>query len=107
MQIVSESTVAAWVNRAEAMIGWGMGWTGSGPDVTATLAHEATLAAAGVDGLLNHLSVMLFGGRMSDRLRRQIVDAVASVPNSTTRDRDRARIALFLAMSSSEYLVQR
>jgi len=107
MQIVSESTVAAWVNRAEAMIGWGMGWTGSGPDVTATLAHEATLAAAGVDGLLNHLSVMLFGGRMSDRLRRQIVDAVASVPNSATRDRDRARIALFLAMSSSEYLVQR
>jgi len=108
LQIASESTVAGWVNRAEIMIVWGLGWNGIGPDITATLAFEASLAASGPGPLLDHLNTTLFAGRMSDRLRRAIVDAVAAVPAiSTTRDRDRARVALFLALASPEYLVQR
>jgi len=108
LQIASESTVAAWVNRAEDMVTRGLGWDGSGPDITATLAFETTLAASGPGPLLDYLNTTLLAGRMSDSLRRAIVNAVAAVPaSSTTRDRDRARVALFLALASPEYLVQR
>jgi len=110
LQIASESTVAAWVNRVESMIGWGLGWNGTGPDVTATLAFEATLAANGPGPLLDHMNTTLFAGRMTDGLRRAILNAVAATATSSAaadRDRARARVALFLALASPEYLVQR
>jgi uncharacterized protein (DUF1800 family) len=41
-QIVNESTVAAWINTAEAMAGTGLGWTGSANDV---VVNHAALRA--------------------------------------------------------------
>jgi len=106
-QITSESTAAAWVNRAETLITWGLGVNGAAPEITATLEFEATLAASGPGPMMDHLNTLLFAGRMSERLRRTIVNAVAAVPATTTSDRNRARVALFLALASPEYLVQR
>jgi hypothetical protein len=52
---------------------------------------------------------MLFGGRMSSTLRQTLVDALVSVANDgpTLTPRNRARLAVFLALASPEYLVQR
>ena len=108
MQIASESTVAAWLNKVESMVGGGLGWTGVAPDVVASLQYEISLAATGTGVLADHLNSLLLSGRMSERLRQSIVEAMATVRiDSPTRDRDRARVAVFLAMAAPEYMVQR
>lgn len=108
LQIASETTVAAWVNRAESLISSGCGFTGNGPDVTWALTREAQLAAVGPTALADHLDSSLLAGRMSQTLRRAVIEGVAGVSTmSATRDRDRARVALFLVIASPEYLVQR
>jgi uncharacterized protein (DUF1800 family) len=107
-QIANESTVAAWVNRAEALTGWGIGWTGSTADVTAPYTAEAAMVKTSPEGFVDHLNTLLFAGRMTPALRHHLLDAMYGVsPSSATRDRDRARVAVFLALASPEYLVQR
>jgi len=108
LQIASETTVAAWVNRAEVLLSWGGGWSVTGPDVTWALTRETSLVNDDPTALLGHLDSTLLAGQMSQTLRQAVVQAVAGVPaTSTTRDRDRARVALFLVITSPEYLVQR
>ena len=108
-QIVSEPTTASWVNTAESMAGNGLGWTGSANDVSTTLAPQVALAAAGnLDGLIQNLNLLLFAGRMSATLRTDLLDAVAGVGGSDAASHlNRARVAVFIALSSPEYLVQR
>ena len=51
---------------------------------------------------------MLFSGQMSPALRRNLLDAMAGVDRgSANRDDTRVKVAIYLAMSSPEYLVQR
>jgi uncharacterized protein (DUF1800 family) len=109
LQIVNESTTAAWVNLAQAMSGDGLGWTGSKRDVSANMAAAAALAAAGnLAGLADHLNLLLFAGRMSGELRQAIYDAVQGVGGSDSASHTyRARVALFLALASNEFQVQR
>jgi len=109
LQIVNESSSASWVNLAQAMAGSGLGWFGTGTDVIANLAPLADLAAAGnVDGLIERLNLLLFAGRMGAALKQDILDAVTSVPGSTSASHtNRARVALFLALASPDYMVQR
>ena len=108
-QIVNESTTAAWVNMAESMTGYGLGWTGSNSDVRASLAVAAALVASGnVDALIQHLNTLLFTGRMSRALQLNLLDAVGGVNGTDAASQvDRARVALYIALSSPEYLVQR
>ncbi|MBL8352192.1 MAG: DUF1800 family protein [Burkholderiaceae bacterium] len=108
-QIVSESTTAQWVNQAENMAGSGMGWTGTARELSSGYDVQAALVAAGnVDGLLQNLNQLLFAGRMSTALRQQILDAVGGVNGNTGASHlNRARVAVFVALSSPEYLVQR
>ena len=108
-QLANESSSAAWVNQAEAMVGWGMGWNGSGADAVASYAAQQALAAAGnVGALLDNLNVLLLAGRLSGELRRDVLDAIGSVGgNDAASHLNRARLAVYLLMSSPEFLVQR
>ena len=107
-QIVNESTVAAWLNTAESMAGTGLGWNGTGNDVSADYAALAQWVATGnLSMVIDHLNVLLLGGRMSAGLRQAIQDAVGSVVGSgATSDLYRARAAVFMTLASPEYLVQ-
>jgi uncharacterized protein (DUF1800 family) len=109
LQIVNESTSAGWVNTALTMAGSGLGWTGSAKDVSSTLEPLASLSAAGnVDGLIERLNLLLLAGRMSTALKLDLLDAMTSVTGTTTDShRNRARVALFITLSSPEFLVQR
>jgi len=109
LQIVNESTTALWVNLAMNMAGNGLGWNGTAADVSSTLDPLVALAASGnVDGLIDRINLLLFDGRMSSALRQNLLDAVTSVVGNTTASHlNRARVALFLALASPEYLVQR
>jgi uncharacterized protein (DUF1800 family) len=108
-QIVNESTTAYWVNMAMSMSENGLGSTGTTRDVSSSLAPQVALASAGnVDGLIQNINLMLFAGAMSGELQANLLDAVTGVSgNSADSHLNRARIALFLALSSPEYMVQR
>lgn len=106
-QIVNESTVAAWINTAEAMAGNGLGWTGSAADVAVDHAALGALADSGnLGALADHLNLLLLGGRMSNPLRQAILDTAGSVNAGTTAAANRARAAVFLTLASPDFLTQ-
>ena len=107
-QIVNESTVASWLNTAEAMAGTGLGWTGTANDVATDLAALSQLAHSGsLTAMADHLNLLLLGGRMSTGLRQALQDAVGGVAGSdASSDLNRARAAVFMVLASPEYLVQ-
>ena len=55
------------------------------------------------DALLDRLSALLFHGQMPDDIRATISTAMAAAPNATLK----ARAAIYLAASSSQYQVER
>ncbi len=59
--------------------------------------------AASPDALLDQLSTVLFHGQMPDDMRATIGTAMAAAPNATLK----ARTAIYLAASSSQYQVER
>ena len=109
LQIVNESTTALWANTAMSMAGNGLGWTGTVRDVSSALDPLVALSAAGnVDGLIERINLLLFAGRISAALRQDLLDATTSVGGIDAASHlNRARVALFLALSSPEYLVHR
>ncbi len=110
-QLVNESTNAAWVNLAESMAVTGIGWTGTGSqtDVQANMNGLVNLASTGnVAGLVEQLNLLLYAGQMPASLKAAIPEALAGVSGTTALSHlTRARLALFLALSSPAYLVQR
>ncbi|MFM2056647.1 MAG: hypothetical protein RLY71_1032 [Pseudomonadota bacterium] len=108
-QIVNENTVAGWVNLAESMSGIGLGRAGTVGEVAADYSALANrLASSDVAGLLDDIDLLLFGSTMSPELRRLLVETMASVGGSDAASQlNRARMAVFIALASSEYLVQR
>jgi hypothetical protein len=109
LQIVSETTTAQWINMAERMAGSGLGWNGTGPDVSAQLQPLADMVAAGqLAAVVDRLDLLLYGGRMSSTLRQDLMDAMLTVNgNSAASHLNRARVAVFLSLASPEYMVQR
>jgi uncharacterized protein (DUF1800 family) len=109
LQIVNESTSAQWVNRAAQMVGVGLGWNGTTNDVSTTLAPQLALVTAGnIDGLIQNLNLLLYNGRMSAALKQDLLEATTSVSGITPANHlSRVRVAVFLALASPEYLVQR
>ncbi|HQC97816.1 MAG TPA: DUF1800 family protein [Aquabacterium sp.] len=107
-QIVNESSVAAWINTAERMAGGGLGWTGSAADVAVDHVALGALAASGQPGLLvDHLDLLLLGGRMRPALRQALIDTIAGISDSSTNAAaNRARAASFLVLASPDYLAQ-
>ena len=109
MQIVNESTSAHWVNQAMSMASTGLGWNGVGHDVTANLQPLVDLATAGnVDGLIEHVNTLLYAGSMSSALKQDMLEAITSVAgNDTLSQLNRAKVAVFIALASPEYMVQK
>ena len=107
-QIVNESTVAAWINTAEAMAGSGLGWNGSANDVRVDYAALGALAAGGnLSPLIDRLDLLLLGGRMPAALRSSLMDTIGSVASgSATTHADRARAASFLVLASPQFISQ-
>jgi uncharacterized protein (DUF1800 family) len=106
-QIANESTVAAWVNSAEAMAGTGLGWNGTRNDVYVDYAALGQLVAGGqVDKLINHLDRVLLGGRMNSALRQAILDALTGIPSDANTATNAARAATFLVLASPAYITQ-
>jgi uncharacterized protein (DUF1800 family) len=108
-QIVNEGSTAAWVNLARNMAGSGIGWNGSAQDLASAMATPISLVSTGnVNALIEHLNLLLFAGTMSAELKFDILDAVGGVAGSDANSHAyRARIALFMALASPEYLVQK
>ena len=109
-QVVNENAVASWIVLAELMSGHGIGWVNGRAEISANYDSLITQAGTGNLGpVIDEIDLMLFGGRMSSTLRQTLVDALVSVANDgpTLTPRNRARLAVFLALASPEYLVQR
>jgi hypothetical protein len=107
MQIVNESSTAQWINLAQRMAGNGLGWTGSVNDVAFQIQPWIDLLAAGqVNAFVDRLNLLLYAGRMSASLKQDLIETLVSVSGDAASNTNRVRAALFLALASSEYLVQ-
>jgi uncharacterized protein (DUF1800 family) len=109
LQLVNENTVAGWVNVAEAMGGGGLGWANGMRELAPKYeALAARLSAGDAAGLVDQLDLLMFGSQMSLELRQAIFDAIATVGGTDANSQlNRARMAVFIALASPEYLVQR
>jgi uncharacterized protein (DUF1800 family) len=109
LQLVNENTVAGWVNVAEAMGGGGLGWANNARELAPRYdALAARLTAGDAAGLVDQLDLLMFGSQMSAELRQAIFDAIATVDGTHANSQlNRARMAVFIALASPEYLVQR
>ncbi len=108
-QIVNEGSTAAWANLARSMAGGGIGWTGTAADLVSPMTTPISLVSSGdANALVEHLNLLLFAGTMSAELKFDLLDAISGVGGSDAASQsNRARIALFVALASPEYLVQR
>jgi uncharacterized protein (DUF1800 family) len=111
-QIVSEVSVAGYVNTLQGIIANGFG---ASNDVRASYTAELALAD-NTASLMERIDRLLFGGAMPSTLRTRITEAVNSIaiPGGTatqaqidTARLNRVRTAILLAMASPDYLVQR
>jgi uncharacterized protein (DUF1800 family) len=113
MQITDEATVANYLNSMQSIIAYGVGYD---RDVFSDYLPEVALAAT-PDALVERINLLLLNGAMSTVLRSQIVAAVTSVPqvapnasnylSVVTAQKYRVYLAIYLAMVSPEYLVQK
>jgi uncharacterized protein (DUF1800 family) len=108
-QAVDEVSVAGYLNTLQGAIGAGVG---TGRDVTANYSTEIGLATD-ANALADRVNLLLLNGQMSGNLRSRITGAVSGVnlPASgtarTSALTNRAKLAIFMAMASPEYLAQR
>ena len=82
------------------------GFTTSAIDVSSQIANYAAMAS-NPDALVDSLGQTFLHGQMTPALKSRILTAVLSIPSSNTQLNDRAKTALFLVLTSSEYQVVR
>lgn len=112
-QTVDEVTTAGYINTMQTAITGGIG---ASSDVRSALTNEVAVAGDPA-ALADRMNTLLLYGSMSATMRQRLVDAITSVPvpastgsNQAAIDTallNRARLAVFLTMTSPEYLVQR
>jgi uncharacterized protein (DUF1800 family) len=111
-QIVDEVTVSGYLNTMQTTIDAGIGATANGVrDVRSTYATEIAIASD-ANALVDRVNLLLLNGQMSSTLRSRIVDSVNSVAIpatglQTTALTNRVKLAIYMTMGSSEYMVQR
>ncbi|SFU62452.1 DUF1800 domain-containing protein [Pseudoduganella namucuonensis] len=113
MQIAGEPSVTGYLNFMQTAIQFGIG---SGRDITANYSAAAALASQPAK-LVEHVGLLMLNGTMSQRLRKRMLAAVESVPQPAPTGyndgavengkNSRVYAAVFLAMASPEYIVQR
>ncbi len=108
-QAVDEVSVAGYLNTLQNTVATGVGLKG---DVTADYTSWLPYASDG-GALTDRLNLLLMNGQMSDTLRIRIISAATAirVPASGTGVQtalaNRIKLAIFMVMSSSEYIAQR
>lgn len=112
-QIVDEVTTAGYINTMQTAITGGIG---ASSDVRSALTNEVAVANDPA-ALADRMNLLLTYGSMSSTMRQRLIDAITSVtvPAATGTNQaaidaallNRARLAVFLTMTSPEYLVQR
>jgi uncharacterized protein (DUF1800 family) len=111
-QIADEVSVAGYINTMQTTIGNGIG---TGTDIKAAYSQEMALAKDPA-ALVDRMNRLLYSGQMSAALRTQMINAVTGValptgtPTQAQTDAallNRAKLAVFLAMVSPEYMVQK
>jgi len=116
--ILSTSTTLRRANDINTLV-----YSGVAPNTTPTAANpdrprgtwidisnlEAMAVNPGDFQLTNTLNQLLFHGTMSTQVRDSIVTAMNAINDSnlTTRHQKRARVAVYLAATSSQYDIQR
>jgi uncharacterized protein (DUF1800 family) len=109
LQIVHESSVVGYSNFMRVAVQSGLG-SGSPRDIQPDYTAELALAD-NADALIDRVDLLLMAGTMSADTRNLIRTAVNSVAipatNQTTARQNRVRLAVFFALSSSDYLVQK
>lgn len=113
MQITSEPSVIGYLNYMQSAIFMGVGMDF---DIQPNYVTELTLTAT-PDQLVDRVNLLMLSGGMSATLRSQIIAAVTAVPQPVPNASNAAQVlqqkkyrvytAIFLAMASPEYLVQR
>jgi uncharacterized protein (DUF1800 family) len=113
MQITSEPSVTGYLNFMQDAISGGVAENRA---VRADYSAELALADQPA-ALLDRVNLLLMSGNMSSRLRTKILSAVTSIAipaasgsnaaQVTTAKTYRVHLAIFLAMASPEYLVQK
>jgi uncharacterized protein (DUF1800 family) len=114
MQITAEPSVAGYLNYMQNVVPDG---AGTNQDIQPNYAEELALTAY-PEQLVDRINLLLLNGSMSDALKTKIVNAVKSIepapaPNGTNAARIellkkyRVCAAIYLAMSSPEYIVQK
>ena len=81
-----------------------------GAGTTLSFAPFTALAATDTNGqftqLLDNLDVLMLRGKMSAAYRASLMSAISAVPAGATQNEQRARTAIYLIASSSQYNVQ-
>ena len=109
-QIANEVSVATYANTLQTWIPNGFGSTATGqtgPDIRIA-ATEARALASDVNKLVDHVSLMLTSNTMSTATRDSIRTAVGSIAATATNSAaNRVNLALFMTMTSPDFLVQK
>ena len=110
MQLVGDTSVVGYLDTMHDIVAYG---TGLNRDVKSN--YEAEIALAGTpEKLIDRINLLLFANQMSPTLRAQMLTAVNSVTISSTDQaradearKNRAMLAAYLALASTEFLVQK
>jgi uncharacterized protein (DUF1800 family) len=103
-QITHEISVASYANFIQGVIQNGIG---TGSDVRADYTATNAIADNG-DALVARVNLLLTGNSMSGATVASIRDAVNAIPMTATNARqNRTNLAIFLTMTSPEFLVQK
>jgi uncharacterized protein (DUF1800 family) len=110
-QVTNETSVVGYLNFMRNAISSGVGTaTNNIRDIQPDYATELTLAD-NPGALLDRVDMLIAAGKLSDGTRDQIRNAIASVAIGTANPandrRNRVNLAIFLVMSSPEYLAQK
>lgn len=113
MQLVGETSVIGYLNFMQLIIPYGIG---ENRDIRPNYSAELSIAAY-PEMLVDRINLLLLNGAMSPQLRTQIIQAIESkaIPTLTSSNAaqveamkaSRVYIAIFLALASPEYLVQK
>ena len=110
--------MAGYLNTIQTTVDAGIGSTAAGftgRDVRSAYSAETALSRD-VNALVDRVNLLLLAGQMSPTLKGKIVAAVGAIaiPGGTASQTtintallNRAKLAIFMAMASPEYLAQR
>lgn len=114
MQITHETTVAGYINFMQSTVQSGIGTSVNNVRDLRSLYSTEMALASNSDQLLDRVNLLLMAGNMKASTRNSIKTAVDAITISTTNAtsaetarRQRAQLAVFLAMVAPEYLVQK